>query len=161
LKIKVIGLGSPLRGDDGLGVAAIHRLKESGDIPDQVDLIEGGLCGIGLLDLVEGADAVVLIDAVQADDSEPGTIIRVSADRIRSSDTPAGSIHEFRVGEVLSLAESLGIKTSPMTLVGMVPEDMAPQQELSATVESKMPRLVDAVMEEVHRVIGEPANNDK
>ncbi len=152
MKIKIIGLGSPLRGDDGLGIAAIERLVERDDLPSEVELVDGGLCGLGLLDLVEGADAVILVDAVQSDEP-PGTIIRASADQILRIDVPAGSVHDFRVAETLHLAHSLGTPLPSITLIGMVPHDISPGQTLSATVEANFSELLDSILVEMQRAL--------
>jgi len=148
VKVKIIGLGSPLRTDDGLGTAAIERLAERGNLPPEAELIDGGLCGLSLLDLIEGADAVILVDAVQSDEP-PGTIIRTSADQILRMDTPPGSVHEFRVAETLHLADSLGTPLPPITLVGMVPQDISPGQSLSAAVDANFSSLLDSILVEM------------
>ena len=152
MKIKIIGLGSPLRGDDGLGVTAIERLAESDDLPSEVELVDGGLCGLGLLDLIEGTDVVILIDAIQSDEP-PGTIIRTSADQLLHIDAPAGSVHDFRVAETLHLADSIGTPLPPITLIGMVPHDISPGQSLSATVEANFSSLLDSILVEMRRAL--------
>ena len=147
--IKVIGLGSPLRSDDGLGIEAIRRLAEDTDVPPRAELIDGGLCGVGLLDLVEGADAVILIDAVRVGDTPPGSVVRLSADRIRHTvDTPSSS-HDLKIGEVLRMAEALGIHLPPITLLGIVPENVSQGEGLSKTVENAMPKLISAIRAEL------------
>ncbi len=150
MKIKVIGLGNPLRGDDGLGVAAIQRLAEKGHLPGGVELIDGGLCGLGLLELIDGADAVVLVDAVHTD-APSGTIIRATADQIQHAESAPGSVHDFRVGEALRLAAALGTPLPPITLIGMVPDNISPGENLSPVVEANLARLVDAIRDRVRQ----------
>jgi len=62
----VIGLGNPLMGDDGLGLAALDRLRAQWELPATVRLVDGGTWGMNLLPLLEDAEAVVLIDAIDA-----------------------------------------------------------------------------------------------
>jgi len=152
VKVKIIGLGSPLRTDDGLGAAAVQRLVERGGLPPEAELIDGGLCGLGLLDLVEGADVVILVDAVQSDEP-PGTIVRASADQIKRTDAPAGSVHDFRVAEALHLADSIGALLPAITLIGMVPHDISPGQSLSPQVEANFSELLDSVLVEIRRAL--------
>ena len=41
-RCTVIGLGSPLMGDDGLGLAILERLRRVYEIPPEVELVDGG-----------------------------------------------------------------------------------------------------------------------
>jgi hydrogenase maturation protease len=36
----VLGLGNPLMGDDGLGLAVLDRLREEWELPDTVELVD-------------------------------------------------------------------------------------------------------------------------
>ncbi|HEX8723977.1 MAG TPA: hydrogenase maturation protease, partial [Gemmatimonadaceae bacterium] len=49
----VVGLGNPIMGDDGLGLAALERLREEWEIPAAVELVDGGTWGMTLLPLLE------------------------------------------------------------------------------------------------------------
>ena len=59
----VIGLGNPLMGDDGAGVAALERLRDEWELPPEVELVDGGTWGMNLLPLVESAPRLILVDA--------------------------------------------------------------------------------------------------
>src|SRR5690348_18483909 len=76
----VIGLGNPLMGDDGLGLAALARLEQEWQLPPEVELLDGGTWGMNLLPVIEDAQRVLLIDAIHAD-------------------LPAGRSEERRVGK--------------------------------------------------------------
>jgi hydrogenase maturation protease len=64
-EVLVIGLGNPLMGDDGLGLAALDRLRTQWELPATVRLVDGGTCEQPR-PLLEDAEAVVLIDAIDA-----------------------------------------------------------------------------------------------
>ena len=51
----MLGLGNPLMGDDGLGLAALERLREEWELPPDVELVDGGTWGMNLLPLIEDA----------------------------------------------------------------------------------------------------------
>ena len=53
----VIGLGNPLMGDDGVGLAALERLRDDWDMPADVELVDGGTWGMNLLPVIEDAGA--------------------------------------------------------------------------------------------------------
>ncbi|HKI52351.1 MAG TPA: hydrogenase maturation protease [Geothermobacteraceae bacterium] len=63
-ELRVIGLGCPLMGDDGVGLAVLAALLQR-DLPQGVELVDGGTAGHVLLELLAGADRAILIDAVE------------------------------------------------------------------------------------------------
>ena len=60
VNIAIVGIGNILLSDDGVGVYAVNELKRSYDLPDNVDLIDGGTMGLDLLPFIEGKDRVIL-----------------------------------------------------------------------------------------------------
>ncbi|HEX7541063.1 MAG TPA: hydrogenase maturation protease, partial [Anaerolineales bacterium] len=77
MNILILGIGQSLRGDDAAGLEAV-RLWQA-QHPDsaaqvQVELYE--LPGLAMLDLLEGMDAAILVDAVQTS-APAGTVIRL------------------------------------------------------------------------------------
>ncbi|HAP67189.1 MAG TPA: hydrogenase HupD, partial [Nitrospinae bacterium] len=74
-KILILGIGNILLKDEGVGVKVIERLKRDYKFPSNIELIDGGTAGFGLIDLLEGAEHLIIVDAVQGND-EPGSIYR-------------------------------------------------------------------------------------
>ena len=63
-RTRVIGLGSPIMGDDGFGLAVLARLEERWELPEDVELVDGGTWGMTLLPTIEDSDHVLFIDAI-------------------------------------------------------------------------------------------------
>jgi hydrogenase maturation protease len=64
-KIGIIGLGNPLRCDDGIGLLLLqHIQKQKKILPKNIEYIDGGISGMNLLHLLAQFDTVLLIDAV-------------------------------------------------------------------------------------------------
>lgn len=73
MPILVVGVGNPLRGDDGFGVRALAAFRDRGQMAD-VHCIETGIGGMHLVqELMRGYDALILFDAVDRGDP-PGRI---------------------------------------------------------------------------------------
>ncbi len=73
-RVLVAGIGNVLRGDDGFGPAVARALEESYELPAGTHVIELGIGGVGLVhELMEGYDALVLVDAM-AGDGAPGSL---------------------------------------------------------------------------------------
>jgi hydrogenase maturation protease len=87
-RILVAGIGNVLRQDDGFGPAVIRELEESRLLPEGVRTVELGIGGINLvLELMDGYDALVLIDAVERG-QPPGTLFVLDADVSTAENIP-------------------------------------------------------------------------
>jgi hydrogenase maturation protease len=76
----VICLGNRYVPGDDVGCRVFDHLAGSAAPPD-VEIIDGGLCGLDLLRLVEGRRCVVFADAVIGL-AEPGTIVVLSREQV-------------------------------------------------------------------------------
>lgn len=102
--IRIIGIGSPF-GADSCGLAAARRLEREPPAGAQVVAVDRP--GAALVDLLDGIDAAILIDAIRSG-APPGTVHDVDLREVlRSSPRPASS-HDFGVAAAIHLAEALG-----------------------------------------------------
>lgn len=137
----LIGLGNPLMGDDGVGLAALECLRSEWELPPEVELVDGGTWGMNLLPLIEDADRVVLLDAIQAG-SPPGTLVELEGDNVPRTLSHKLSPHQIDLREVLAVAMLRG--TLPRTLValGIEPAEVEMRTSLSVPVDEALPSLV-------------------
>lgn len=103
--ILVLGLGNDIMGDDGVGLAAARMLKEQAGA--SVNVVETSECGLALLELLEGYDKALLLDAVMTGSSPPGTILEFGPEDF--DEVVAPSPHYAGLSEVLNLADRLAI----------------------------------------------------
>jgi len=73
-RVLVLGLGNTIMSDDGVGIYAVRRVRELLDPSEPIDVEEAELAGFGLMDLLEGYGACVIIDAVEWPDMVPGEV---------------------------------------------------------------------------------------
>lgn len=106
----VIGVGNSDRGDDAVGrntANMLRRLKDSGRVPDDVEVTELDGEASALLSRLDGATAVFLIDACRSG-ALPGTVCRYDA---RAGELPshcAGtSSHGLGIATAIELARVL------------------------------------------------------
>ena len=67
MKILVLGLGNILLSDEGVGVRIVETLSASHELPEEVELLDGGTSGMDLLDTVADRDLLIVADAVNGD----------------------------------------------------------------------------------------------
>lgn len=141
-RIVVIGLGNTLMGDEGLGVQALERLREH---PPEgpVDYYDGGTRGLLLLPFMEEASHLLLLDAVQSEDS-PGTIVEIAGRDLVASKSPLKfSAHDIALPDLLTLFLLRRGDPGPrLHLLGTVPASMELSTELSLPVLKSLPELV-------------------
>lgn len=139
----VIGLGNPLMGDDGFGLAALERLQSRWIMPDDVLLMDGGTWGMNLLPVIENAKRVLFLDAVQHG-AAPGTPVRLERDAIPRALTMKLSPHQVDLREVLAVAELRGTLPADTVAIGVQPGEVALGIGISAAAATGLDAAVDA-----------------
>ncbi len=151
-KTIVIGVGNLLLKDEGVGVHAVRELQKEKNLPG-VEVVDGGVAGIGLIDLFQGAEKLILVDAAEMA-LPPGSVVRFTPEEIRSRadvERPRFSSHEVGVLEVLEVARALGQCPPEVVVIGIQPKEISWGTELSPEVEASLPRVVSLVLEEIRR----------
>jgi len=152
MKILIAGIGNELMGDDGLGPAMVARLRALYEMPEEVELLDLGLAGFGLIDFLEGRDAVILIDSLDVEGRTPGDIVRYSkAELIGNASSFRLSPHEQSLGQTLRAAELLGQGAADIVLIGAVGQVYEMGCGLSDAVVEALPRLEEMLAEELRR----------
>ncbi len=144
----VIGLGNPLMGDDGVGVAALELLRDEWDLPQDVELVDGGTWGMNLLPLVESARHLILIDAIRSG-TTPGTLTVLERRELPRYFSHKLSAHQIDLREVLGLAELRGVLPVDLVAVGIEPERVEMEMSLSPRVSAGLAMMVDLVVEKL------------
>jgi hydrogenase maturation protease len=129
----VIGVGNALRGDDAAGLEVARRLADRG-LPAGVELATHEGDGLGLLELWNGAEAVVLVDSVRSGDL-PGTLHRIDASS-HPVPLPLGgaSTHALGVAEAIELARVMGTMPPKLIVYGVEGSRYETGAALSPTV---------------------------
>ncbi len=137
----VIGVGSPLMGDDGLGLVALEVLRERWTLDPAVELIDGGTWGMNLLPAIEDADRLLILDAINRDEA-PGTLITLEREQLPRYFELKISPHQVDLKDVLGLAELRGTLPAETVALGVQPERVELGIGLSDTVASRVDVLV-------------------
>jgi hydrogenase maturation protease len=137
----VIGLGNPLMGDDGVGLAALERLRDGWDVSPDVELVDGGTWGMNLLPLIESADQLLLLDAIRSG-STPGTVTELVGDAVPRGLDHKLSPHQIDLREVLALAMLRDTLPRQLAAIGIEPACVTMSTTLSAPVEAAIPLML-------------------
>ncbi|MFW6082708.1 MAG: hydrogenase maturation protease [Chloroflexota bacterium] len=146
----VLGLGNPLRGDDGIGPRVIEELRKI-ELPEGAEAVDAGTGGIDLLHIMEGWDRVIVVDAADIH-RPPGHFRRFSPEEVQLLKADGRfSYHRAGLADALALARALGRPLPDIVVFGVQPGVIGWGQGLSPAVEARLPALVDAVTGELSR----------
>jgi hydrogenase maturation protease len=142
-RIVVLGLGNSLLADDGVGVQAIAQLQsDPAGLP--LELIDGGTMNFTLLQYLEDAAAMIVIDAANLD-AKPGTV-RVfegeAMDRIVAG-SRRNSVHEAGLADLMGMARLKDCLPARRALITVQPERIDWGETLSASVQRALPGICE------------------
>lgn len=153
----VLGLGSSLRGDDGVAGAVLARLATGGPPPADVDLLDGGTPGLETALLLEGYRRAIIIDAADLG-RRPGEWARLVVDpaglvegrrAIAENRTEPTSVHHAGLAEALELGATLGVLPESVTVYAIQPLECGWSTGLSRPVEAAVAEVSRAVGDEI------------
>ncbi|MEE4361869.1 MAG: hydrogenase maturation protease [Pseudomonadales bacterium] len=112
----VIGVGQPLRGDDGAGPRVIELLR-TGSHP----AVTLRTCAVpaALLDHLDAGVPTFIVDAVVTDGAPAGTLHYWDLDALRTTPCRVTSSHGLDLISMLRLGDELGLLPTRLVLVGI------------------------------------------
>lgn len=149
----VLGIGNPLLGDEGVGLAILDALAARA--PEGVELIDGGTSGLFLLPLVERADELLVLDAVVSG-AAPGTVVVLEGGQLPRLLRSRLSPHQLGLLDVLAAARLCGREPTRCTVVGVEPASVEVRWGLSEPVAAAVPDAANtawAVLEAWRRTL--------
>jgi hydrogenase maturation protease len=146
-KTLILGVGNYLLSDDGLSVHVLEQLEANHTFPEEIEVVDGGTCGLDLLQFLEGITNLIIVDAVNAG-KEPGTIIRLSGDQVPAYLSMKISPHDIGLPDLLATAKLRDLYPPNVIVLGIQPESLAVSVDLSPSVAAKLDELVEMLVEE-------------
>ena len=142
--VRVVALGNAAAGDDGAALLALRRLDL--DLFRDVELIEAGRPGPGLLDLLDPTIPTILLDVVRAR-AAPGDVVEVPLGQLAevAIDDASVSSHGLGVAHAMRLARALGRPLPRGMLIGIEGQRFEPGAGLSGAVSLGMDGFVEAI----------------
>ena len=141
----LIGVGNPLMGDDGFGLAVLELLRDGWSISPSVELVDGGTWGMNLLPVLEDANAVIFVDAINAG-VEPATPIVLERAQLPLFLATKISPHEIGLRDVIALAELRGRLPERTVAIGVQPARVAVGLGLTPDVQAQMEPVAQLVI---------------
>jgi hydrogenase maturation protease len=143
-------------GDDGVGIKVVASLKKEGSgIPDGIGILDAGVCGLDILNLLEGVDKVIIVDSVVGggSDTKKGSILRFELEDLLDADHEHAGIfsaHDIGITDILNIAKH--VQPLPEIIffgidIGEVRQEMS--MGLSLEVLDAIDRVIASIVKEV------------
>lgn len=153
-RVRVVGIGNPDRGDDGVGAAVICALGRRA-LP-AVDLHARRGDALALIEDFESGEPTICVDAAAGD--RPGRIHRID---LGSGELPRDvafvSSHALGLPEALALARTLGLMPEEVVIYAIEGTRFDHGAPLDEAVAAVVEEVADRIVAEVARLRGRMA----
>jgi hydrogenase maturation protease len=141
-KTLVLGLGNVIMGDEGVGVHVVRALEQH-PLPANVECLDGGTGGFTLLEPLQEAGRIILIDAA-ADGNPIGTVTRTTPKFSRDY-PPTLTAHDIGVKDLLDVFYIQG--GGPDVVLYAITID--PKQPISLELSPEIAKVADLAVAEI------------
>jgi hydrogenase maturation protease len=152
-RILILGLGSILMQDEGVGVRVVETLQNGYTFAPNVTVMDGGTLGLRLMNPILDAEHLIVVDAVRRGEP-PGTVCRLSIEELRTTVKEKQSLHQVDFLETLHYVKMIG-RLPRTVVIGVEPAQMNPWEiSLTETVRSKLGEIINWTLEELEKAGG-------
>ncbi|MBM4395365.1 MAG: hydrogenase maturation protease [Deltaproteobacteria bacterium] len=155
MRTLFIGVGSPIRGDDGVGPAVGERIHAADPAGNEFVPFEGsGLDLLGWLARKDAAERVVIVDSIDSGQVGVGEVARIRVQERAGTDTGTGtgfaSSHHVGILEAFELAKKFGLAVPEVRLyaVGIRPA-VGFREGLSPALAARLDDIVREIRDDV------------
>lgn len=148
IKKAILGIGNILLRDDGIGVHMINELKNE-EFKSNIELIDGGTCILDLLDVFVKNNKIIIVDSLKGGHL-PGTIYKVPPEELGGYIKANSSLHDVQVLDIVKQANLMGYYPEVM-IIGIEPEEIYFDLELSNTIKEQIPKIKQIILEELEK----------
>jgi hydrogenase maturation protease len=151
MKVLVLGLGNPVLTDDGVGIYVARAVAQRCSRSD-ITFAEASVGGLRLLEIIAGYERVVIVDAIQTANGQPGDLYRLNPSDLHVS-LHVGSTHDLSLVSALALGRGLDIplpQDEAVTIIAVEVEDITTFGE---TCTPRVQAVIPQVAQMVHREV--------
>ncbi len=144
--VLIVGLGSPIMSDDAIGLEVVDEIERMG-LPG-VETRQEAIGGLDIIPVLWGYRNVIIVDAIQTRQYEPGTVMFFDPEDFDDTIGDA-SAHDINLATAMRIGRQVEPEMMPdkVRFVAVEAEDIATVNEgmTPKLIEAK-PRAVEAVL---------------
>jgi hydrogenase maturation protease len=148
-KILVLGVGNMLMGDEAVGIHIVKSLNAN-ELPQNVDVVDGGTGGFHLLSYLSDYKKIIFVDA-SLDDRPEGTVTVIEPKF--STDFPKSlSAHDIGLKDLIESAALLGELPKMFLVIISIKKFQDLSLELSPQISKAIPQAVETIKSLINKM---------
>jgi hydrogenase maturation protease len=148
-KTLILGMGNSLLSDDGAGLYVAAELRNKLNQPE-ITIMETGVAGLSLLDLLVGYDKAIIVDAIQTVGGKAGQIYRLGPEAFDTTRRTATS-HDVDFTTALEFGKKAGLALpQEIVIFAVEASDVSTfSEECTPEVKKAIPTCVETILQEL------------
>jgi hydrogenase maturation protease len=148
-KILILGIGNYLMGDEGIGVHIAQKMEQM-ELPDYIDVLDGGTGGFFLMGVFDEYGKVIFVDATM--DGQPAGTIKVIKPKFASDFPKSLSVHDVGLKDMIE-ALYLQENFAELHLVTISIKEIHPMVVgLTEPVEKCLPKAIETIIKLAEKI---------
>mgnify|MGYP000020592164 FL=1 len=137
----LLGIGNDILGDDAVGLLAVRELKQ--EFEQYVSVVEAMMGGLKLVEVLEGYERVLILDAIMTGKNPPGTILEITKEEFNK--TVAIAPHFVSLPEAIEFAKKIGMKFPEVIriLTMEIADPYLLTEEITPPIKNALPEFIE------------------
>ncbi|MFT7859679.1 MAG: HyaD/HybD family hydrogenase maturation endopeptidase [Sulfurimonas sp.] len=144
-EFAVLGVGNILQKDDGIAVYATQYLKSNYTFSPNIDIINGGIEGMDLLNVFSEYKHIIILDTIALED-EAGAIYHIPAEELNGFGVNSADAHAVGALQCLEILELMGKELPKSSVLGIVPKRIEMEIGLSDTLHAQFETYIKTLL---------------
>ena len=152
-KTLILGIGNDILTDDGIGPKLVNDLQKK-NYPDNIHFQNAFLGGLEILEIIQGFEQVIFIDAIITEKGIPGTVYHFTPyDFIET--LHLSNLHDANFLTALELGKKMNMSIpSDIHIIAVeIVEDRVFSDQFSAEIEKKYSEIIESVKVLLHDIL--------
>ncbi len=127
--------------DDGLGIYAAEYIRRNYHLPDNLEIVDGGILGFRLMTFFQEYDKVFILSTTS--EGESGDLFCFSKEELLEQGAIRQSANEVEVAQMLEICSILDEEMAHVEIVAIHPYDILPVvSDLTDGAKERFPALI-------------------
>lgn len=146
MKTLIFGFGNSILGDDGVG---LEVTRELGRRINTIDIKEGAIAGLSILDEIQGYSRLIVIDSIMTKSGVPGHVYKIDANDLKRA-FHLSSSHEVDLLTSIEVGRGMGYDMpNKIEIYGIeIRRNDEFSEKLSPEISGRIPNIADEILRE-------------
>lgn len=157
--VRIIGLGNPILGDDGVGWVVARRVEARLNDPRRASVEYSAAGGLSLMERLVGCSRAILIDSIVTGAHPPGSVMSFPLEALPpQASSYTASAHDASLQDALQAGRRLGVALPER--VDIVAVEISAAYEFSEQLSEPVAAAVAAAERMVWNILSQEACDD-